>query len=201
MLEDDDLVGGPFQQGVLRRLDGIGIADLAADDEAAATQQAQDAPQPLFGLAARLVDIAESVPQRTRLDRRDDHSHLELTVNGAADLVDRLLPVEALGDDRKDSVRHRAPSSAIAIGWNRLAGRVALFGRGGHALGAGEGVPGSALERATIQPANPPTTQPTASRVALRSGSRFSFEPAPWAVCFAVDLTARRASLFFSLGI
>ena len=35
--------------------------------------------------------------------------------------------------------------------------------------------------------------QPIASRVVVRSGSRFSFEAVPWAVCLAVDLTALRA--------
>ncbi len=40
-----------------------------------------------------------------------------------------------------------------------------------------------------------PTAQPIASRVVVRSGSRFNLAVVPWAVCLAVDLTAFRASV------
>ena len=34
-----------------------------------------------------------------------------------------------------------------------------------------------------------------------RAGSRFNFEAVPWAVCFAVDLTALRATAFLIDGM
>jgi len=46
--------------------------------------------------------------------------------------------------------------------------------------------------RPAIQPAKAPSAPPTPSSVAVRIGSRFSFEAVPWAVCFAADLAAFR---------
>jgi HAD superfamily hydrolase (TIGR01509 family) len=55
--------------------------------------------------------------------------------------------------------------------------------------------------RASAQPAMPPVTQPTPKRVTARTGRRLSFAVAPWAVCFAVDLTALRAMAFLIDGM
>ena len=55
--------------------------------------------------------------------------------------------------------------------------------------------------RASAQPATPPVTQPAPSRVTARSGCRFNFAAVPWAVCFAVDLTALRAIAFLIDGM
>jgi hypothetical protein len=53
-----------------------------------------------------------------------------------------------------------------------------------------------AVVRVRSQAATPPSRQPRPTSVVARSGSRFSFEAVPCAVCFAVDLTALRAKAF-----
>jgi hypothetical protein len=62
-----------------------------------------------LGLGAGLVDVAERVVQEVRLDRRHHQAHLDVlprpvAVAPAADLIERLGPLELVGDDREDSV-------------------------------------------------------------------------------------------------
>jgi hypothetical protein len=52
--------------------------------------------------------------------------------------------------------------------------------------------------RAASHPARAPSAPPSASSVVARIGSRFSLEAVPWAVCFAVALTALRATVLFN---
>ena len=52
--------------------------------------------------------------------------------------------------------------------------------------------------RPAIQPATTPSAPPTPRSVAVRIGSRFSFEAVPWAVCFAAALAALRARVFLA---
>jgi hypothetical protein len=177
--EDQDLIGRRFQQRVLGGLHGVGVADLAGCVDAAAAQLLQHLAQTLLGLFARLVDVAERVLERRRLDRRNHHPQLQLAVAGdVADLVDRLAAADPVGDDRQHPVSRR---------------------RRGHA-DCGLALPPSP-PRPKNQVARAPAAAPIPSRVAVRIGSRFSFEAAPWAVCFAVDLTALRASFRFAFAM
>jgi hypothetical protein len=52
--------------------------------------------------------------------------------------------------------------------------------------------------RAASHPARAPSAPPIASSVVARIGSRFNLEVVPWAVCFAVVLTALRARVLFN---
>ena len=66
------------------------------------------------------------------------------------------------------------------------AGRRRWSGRAGATGSKGSSPP----ERPISQPTIPPSAAPSASRVTERNGLRVNFEAAPWAVCFAVVLTA-----------
>jgi hypothetical protein len=48
--------------------------------------------------------------------------------------------------------------------------------------------------RPISQPVKPPIAAPRPNSVTARAGFRFNFEAVPYAVCFAVDLTALRAN-------
>src|SRR5262249_51870606 len=68
-----------------------------------------------------------------------------------------------------------------------------------YEVGAGtEGEGAEPPRRPSSQNAAAPIAAPTPSKVVVRIGSRFSFETVPWAVCFAVVLTALRASVDLS---
>ena len=141
VLEDQHLVGRRFQQRVLGGLHRVGVADLAGRlDAVAAAASRSDASQPLLGLLARLVDVAERVRKDVRLDRRHDDSHLDalaVAERGGSPRPARRL--ERVGDDRQQAVDvDSAPRSLV--GRDRLVGLavlglLALLGGGGVAVG------------------------------------------------------------------
>ena len=84
-----------------------GIADLADSPQAVAVQNAQTAAQPLLGLLAWLVDVAESVAEGGRLDRRNDDPQLDpATIGGAAELGDEGAQLRRRDVGASDRHRH-----------------------------------------------------------------------------------------------
>jgi len=110
VLEDQDFVGGLLQQRVVRRLDGVGVADRAGDLDPRSAQRPEGGAQALLGLVGGLVDVAEGVAERVRLDRRGDQPHPQrIALLLAPQLGDRLGTAEGVGDDRQQ-IGHLNPS-------------------------------------------------------------------------------------------
>jgi hypothetical protein len=117
VLEDHDLVRGRFQEGVLSRLDRVGVANLAAGLDAVCAQLFEQAPEPGLRLPSRLVDVTQGVPQSVRLYGRNDHPQLQLigAVAVAADLAHRLGAERVAGDHCEQPPRHRASARSRSI--------------------------------------------------------------------------------------
>ena len=74
MRRDDDLVRAEEAQGVLHRLERLGVADLALCVDPASRSRARLSLQPLLRLRARAVLVRGPVPER-RVQRRADDEH------------------------------------------------------------------------------------------------------------------------------
>jgi hypothetical protein len=111
VLEDHDLVRGLLQQRVLRGLDRVGIAHLAAGLDAILTQLSEHSLEPSLGFLSGLVDVAERVTQRVRLYRRHHHAQVYLPAAVAGflglDHAQGLRPERIAGDNRQQPVRRR----------------------------------------------------------------------------------------------
>ena len=113
VLEDQDLVRRRFQQGILRRLDRVGIAHLAAGLDAVRAELFEHPAESRFGFPLGLVDVAQRVSEGGRLDSRNHHAQADLValvmvIVTGADLAQRLGTDRVAGDYREQSTCHRS---------------------------------------------------------------------------------------------
>lgn len=77
VLEDHDLVGGSLQQGVLGRLDRVGIAHLSGSLDAVCAQLLEHASEAGLRLPLGLVDVTQRMAESICLDRWNHHPQLD----------------------------------------------------------------------------------------------------------------------------
>src|SRR6266545_3741224 len=104
MCRDDNLVGAERAQRILDRLEGIAVADLAADVEAGLSEVAYRRLYALLGRCARPVLVRKPVAER-RVEGRGNDEDLDVAAPRAPDqLLAQHAPSDRLVRDHEDPV-------------------------------------------------------------------------------------------------
>src|SRR6478609_789793 len=115
VLEDQYFVGGRLQQGVLGRLDRVGIANLPGGFDAVRAELLEHTVEPGLRFSLGLIDVTQRVPEGARLDCGNHHPQVDLITSvlgaGGVNLTQRLRAERVAGDYCKQPVRHRSLGS------------------------------------------------------------------------------------------